>query len=91
MLTVVSSSVYKNTNTQKNELKKNELKKNELKRILKTHKKMDLMSKLLLEKIETNNDLNINNDFYVYKYFELQRRYVQIERKIKELNKDIDT
>lgn len=86
MLTVVSSSVYKNTNTQKNELKKNELK-----RILKTHKKMDLMSKLLLEKIETNNDLNINNDFYVYKYFELQRRYVQIERKIKELNKDIDT
>ena len=90
ILTVVSSSI-KNNNLKKNELKKNESKKNELKTILKTHKKMYFMSKILLEKIEINSDLNIDNDFYVYKYFELQRKYVQMERKIKELYKDINT
>ena len=60
-----------------------------LRKALDRKKRLYIESNMLLEKIEINNDLNIDNHYYVYKYFELQKQYVKIEKIINELNENI--
>lgn len=60
-------------------------------KILDTKKKLYFESKMLLEKIEINSHLNIDNEYYVYKYFELQKKYVQIEKKLDQLSEELNS
>lgn len=70
---------------------KKDSKQDSLKRALDIRKKMYFKSKILLEKIEINNDLNIDNKYNVYKYLEFQKKYIKIDKKIEQLYKDINS